>query len=137
MILFWARGQQLVQVSLPTMQTLGQESLQCQGLLRWHPPISGSQRPVTSANACRQSEHWIKYPLCCLVNLMLLSSLQETVSSLPHKIIFLSSKPFPRQRNGEFSPEDTSCCSSKGDGEEGRSTDEEGEHKARDTLEFF
>lgn len=61
------------------------------------------------------------------LTLMLLSSLQETVSSLPHKIIFLSFKPFSRQRNGEFSPEDSSCCSSKGDGEEGRSTDRERE----------
>lgn len=72
------------------------------------------------------------------LTLMQLSSLQETVSSLPHNIIFLSSKPFSRQRNREFSPEDSSCCSSKGDGEEGRSTErEKGEHEVWDTLDFF
>lgn len=110
-----------------TLQTLGQEFLQCQRLLLWHLPISDSQQPVTSANACRQSEHCIKNPLRCLVNTDAVIFPSRDSSSLPHKTILLSSKPFSSQRSRESSLEGWCCCSGEGEGREGRCADERGQ----------
>lgn len=112
--------------SLSTLQTLGQEFLQCQRLLLWHLPISDSQQPATSANACRQSEHCIKNPLRCLINPDNVIFPLRDSSSPPHKTILLFSKPFSSQRSRESSLEGLCCCSGEGEGKEGRCDDERG-----------
>lgn len=123
-------SQQLAQPTPPpplsTLQTLGQEFFQCQRLLLWHLSISDSQQPVTSANACRQSEHCIKNPLRCLVNPDAVIFPSGDSSSLPHKTILLSSKPFSSQRSRETRLEGLCCCSNEGEGKEGRCADERG-----------
>lgn len=76
------------------------------------------QMPAVSQNTVS------KNPLRCLVNPDAVIFPSRDSSSLPHKTILLSSKPFSSQRSRESRLEGLCCCSSEGEGKEGRCADE-------------